>query len=168
MKDKTAIIESLERSPIILSQFIQSVPDRFLKQRRGEGFWTIKEHAIHLAQVQPMLLERLNRFVEEDRPEFVPFIPEDESSKPKPDEQIEIEMDLKTALQDFESFRKMQLSLISSVSPAVWKKEAIHPEYIQYSFYILVRHILMHDHWHMYRMEELWLAKDDYLTVLQG
>jgi len=27
----------------------------------------------------------------------------------------------------------------------------------------LERHILMHDHWHMYRMEELWLTRDAYL-----
>jgi hypothetical protein len=24
----------------------------------------------------------------------------------------------------------------------------------------------MHDYWHMYRMEELWLARDAYLTRL--
>ena len=49
-----------------------------------------------------------------------------------------------------------------------WQKTATHPEYAQYSFYILVRHILMHDHWHMYRMEELWLTRDEYLTQLEG
>jgi hypothetical protein len=26
--------------------------------------------------------------------------------------------------------------------------------------------MLMHDYWHMYRMEELWLTRNDYLTSL--
>jgi hypothetical protein len=26
----------------------------------------------------------------------------------------------------------------------------------------------MHDHWHMFRMEELWLTRDAYLTRLEG
>jgi hypothetical protein len=30
----------------------------------------------------------------------------------------------------------------------------------------LVRHILMHDYWHIYRIEELRLTKERYLTML--
>jgi hypothetical protein len=61
--------------------------------RRGEGFWTVAEHVSHLAQVQPMLLDRFQRFINED-----------------------------------------------------------HPEFESYSLYILTRHTLMHDFWHMYRI----------------
>lgn len=166
MKDKKSILESLANSPIIFSELIKSVPTHFLKKKRGEKYWTIEEHVIHLAQVQPMLLDRLGRFIDEDKPEFIPFIPENEASDQKSEQQKD--MDLKDALIFFESLRKKQLSLINSVSSDVWLKKAIHPEYTQYSFYILVRHILMHDHWHMYRIEELWLTKDEYLTFLQG
>lgn len=166
MKDKKSILESLANSPIILSELIHSVPSNFLKIKRGNKFWSIEEHAIHLAQVQPMLLDRLDRFIEEDQPEFIPFIPENDEVAQKPKQHNDI--DLKNALNSFESLRKKQLSLINAVSSEVWLKKAIHPEYTQYSFYILVRHILMHDHWHMYRIEELWLTKDEYLTLLQG
>ena len=80
MKDRKSILECLEKSPAIFSGLIRSIPSRFIARRRGEGVWTIEEHAVHLARVQPMLLERLNRFVEEERPEFVPYIPENEDS----------------------------------------------------------------------------------------
>lgn len=42
------------------------------------------------------------------------------------------------------------------------------PEYALYSLFILARHILMHDHGHIYRMEERWLTRDAYLTKLEG
>jgi hypothetical protein len=38
--------------------------------------------------------------------------------------------------------------------------------YAQYGFKILVRHILLQASFHLYRMEELWLARDEYLTEM--
>ena len=34
----------------------------------------------------------------------------------------------------------------------------------KYNFEIVLNHILFHDYWHMYRIEELWLTKDEYLS----
>ena len=62
----------------------------------------------------------------------------------------------------------LALGVWPAATPADWEKTATHPEYEQYSLIILARHILMHDHWHMYRMEELWLTRDEYLTILTG
>lgn len=163
MQDISDILESLRRVPNILSQFVQSVPVGKLDNRRGEGFWTVAEHFSHLAQVQPILLERLKRFMIEDQPEFIPFIPgaaKEESDTPP-------RMAATEALEQFADVRGRQLQLLESADAATWAKTATHPEYDEYSLYILTRHILMHDHWHMYRMEELWLTKDAYLTRLE-
>jgi hypothetical protein len=54
----------------ILSEFVRSIPAEKINLRRGGDFRTIAEHVIHLARVQPMLLERLQRFMAEDRFEF--------------------------------------------------------------------------------------------------
>ena len=160
MKDITALLETLRRSPQILSQFVATIPECKLDLRRGEGFWTIAEHYSHLAQVQPMLLKRLERFMHEDHPEFVPYIPggsaEESDTPPR--------MSIESALEQFACYRASQLLLLESADDKAWEKTATHPEYEEYSLYILTRHVLMHDHWHMYRMEELWLAKDAYLT----
>jgi hypothetical protein len=68
------------------------------------------------------------------------------------------------ALDQFTRYRYKQLLLLESADHITWKKTATHPEYEAYSLYILTRHVLMHDYWHMYRMEELWLTRDVYLT----
>jgi hypothetical protein len=96
----------------------------------------------------------------EDHPEFFPYIPKDDQDAPDTPRR----MDVTAALEQFARCRDKQLNLLEGADDATWKKTAVHPEYEIYSFYILVRHTLMHDYWHMYRMEELWLTKDAYLT----
>ena len=117
----------------------------------------------HLAQVQPMLVKRIERFLNEDRPEFVPYIPGTGSEEPVTPPRMEIE----TALDQFAGDRARHLQLLEGADETTWKKLGSHPEYEEYSLHILARHILMHDHWHMYRMEELWLTRDAYLTRLE-
>ena len=162
MRDIPDLLDGLRRAPGILAEFVKAIPERKLDLRRGVGFWTIAEHVGHLAQVQPMLHNRLKRFIEEDRPEFLPYLPGKDDDEPD----TPVRPNISTALEQFEQYRSKQILLLEDAEENVWQKTARHPEYDHYSFYILTRHILMHDHWHMYRMEELWLAKDAYLTRL--
>lgn len=162
MRDIPDLLDGLRRAPGILAEFVKTIPKSNLDLRRGEGFWTIAEHVGHLAQVQPMLHDRLKRFIEEEHPEFVPYLPGKDEGEPD----TPVFLDISTALEQFERYRHKQLLLLEDADENVWQRTATHPEYDHYSFYILTRHILLHDHWHMYRMEELWLTRDDYLTRL--
>ena len=76
-------------------------------------------------------------------------------------------MSMASALDQFGRYRDKQLQLLKSAGDVMWERTATHPEYEAYSLYILTRHVLMHDYWHMYRMEELWLTRDAYLTKLE-
>jgi uncharacterized damage-inducible protein DinB len=163
MRDILDLLDGLKRSRRLLGTFVQTIPGEAIDRRRNADCWTIGEHVSHLAQVQPMLLERLERFRDEDHPEFVPFIPgqgEDEAERPAP-------RPIDLALDQFGRHRDRQVALLTAAREDIWAKKGSHPEYKRYSTYILVRHILMHDHWHMYRMEELWLTRDAYLTKVE-
>ena len=161
MVDIPDLLAGLRTTPRILREFVRTIPKDRLDLRRGEGFWTIAEHVTHLAQVQQMLLDRFQRFMKEEHPVFSPFFPgkEEEGAAARPDTD--------DALLQFEQYRSKQLILLENAASEIWQRTANHPEYDQYSLYILTRHVLMHDHWHMYRMEELWLTKDAYLTRLE-
>ena len=163
MQDIPDLLEGLRRTPKVLSEFIKAIPASKMDLRRGEGFWTIAEHVSHLAHVQPIMLERFQRFMNEDRPEFVPYIPGSGKDEPV----IPSRMDMTAAIEQFSRYRKKELLLLEGADDITWQKMARHPEYEHYSLYILARHVLMHDYWHMYRMEELWLTRDVYLTKLE-
>ncbi|WP_224956775.1 DinB family protein [Geomonas subterranea] len=162
MRDIPDLLDSLSRTPNILAELVDTIPQQKLDLRRGEGFWTIAEHASHLAEVQPMLLQRIGRFLKEEHPEFIPYLPG--KGEEEPDTPARLEM--ASALEQFTTCRLRQLELLKGLDQGTWRRTGTHPEYDAYSLYILVRHILMHDHWHMYRIEELWLTKDAYLTRL--
>jgi len=162
MKDKRQLIDSLGKAVMVLNEFVATISPEKMDLRRGEGFWTVREHMSHLADVQPMLLERLQRFMDEKAPVFVPFVPDSDEADTGPPN-----METAAALAQFGEYRQRQLALLVQAESGTWQKTATHPEYARYSFYILVRHILMHDYWHMYRMEELWLTHDEFLTELQ-
>jgi uncharacterized damage-inducible protein DinB len=162
-KTVTAILDALEGSVAIFTDMLRSIPSESLDIKRGEGFWSLHEHAAHLADVQSMGLGRLQRILTEDQPEFVPFIPDqEEKTEPRPLPPVD------EIIANFKAGRMQQLELLRNASPEDWKRTAIHPEYKEYGLFIFTRHILMHDHWHMYRMEELWLARDESLSRLDG
>jgi uncharacterized damage-inducible protein DinB len=162
MKDIDYIVDGLKQGPKILAGLVKSIPEDRLDIRRREGFWTIAEQISHLAEVQPMMLGRFQRFLEENQPEFIPYIPSgDDGPKTPP------RLDIHVALSQFEDYRERQLKLLEELDTDAWQKTGIHPEYELYSLSILARHVLMHDYWHMYRIEELWLTRDAYLTSVE-
>ena len=56
------------------------------------------------------------------------------------------------------------MELLSQLDDLDLVKEAKHDEYKKYNIEIKLNHMLFHDYWHIYRIEELWLTKDEYLT----
>ncbi len=158
MSENDRIINCLEQSPFILQELIRKVPKAILKEHRRIGKWSIHENACHLAQAEDMILNRFRIFKKEDRPHFKPYLP---------DKIVEtrelIDMNLQTELSRYELLRSELVNLVLTFRKKDWQKSASHPEYKVYNPIILLRHTLMHDHFHMYRIEELWLTKDEYL-----
>ena len=149
------ILNGLERSPALLRELVAAVPPARLMEHRIAGKWCIHEHAVHLSKVQTMINERLRRFMTEAAPEFVPYVPG--TSTPK-DELMKL--DLKKSLKKFASDRKKFVGMLRQLKRKDWQKKAKHPEFDEYTPYIMARHLLLHDNVHMYRIEELWLTKN--------
>jgi uncharacterized damage-inducible protein DinB len=157
--DNQKIIDALESNSDILERFIRQIPEDRLHRERGEGIWTVHEHLHHLALVQPLMFKRIRLFKNEEKPVIKPYVPGPEEEKERTVKRPASEL-----TGTFGEWRRKQAELARSCGPEVWEKTGVHPEYDQYSLEILLRHILTHDGWHMYRMEEIWLAKDEVLT----
>ena len=158
MTDIKYVLESLEKIPTLLKNLIEEIPRELLKQERITGKWSIYEHACHIIVVQPMLIKRMEKFINETSPVFEPYFP---NKMEKPENLMN--MDLNEKLNQFPEYRKKLINLVVNFSDEDFNKKASHPEYRLYTPYILLRHILMHDMLHMYKIEELWLTNDSYL-----
>jgi len=105
-----------------------------------------------------MIKDRFETFMKEANPVFKLYLPGATVS----DDNL-IHMDLLDSIQLFSELRAKMVSHLKTFEDDLWNKRALHPEYVEYSPYILLRHAMMHDHFHMYRIEELRLTKDEYL-----
>ena len=149
------VIEALERAPSIIVPMVREVPEPLLKRRPAPGKWSAHEHACHLAEVQPMFLERTELMLREDHPKIRPYLPEREHGH-----DALLAVDLEQALARFERQRAELVARLKSLRPSDWERTAEHEEYSRYSIFILFRHAVMHDMLHAYRIEECLLRKD--------
>jgi len=158
LSDIEAIIHGLERTPGMLATLISSIPKDILKKRRNKDKWSIHELACHIVDVQPMLIQRFKKFKNEEHPVFKPYLPGKTVSKDHL-----LDLDLEAMLSKFKKYREELVGLVRGFSTEEWDKSGSHDEYEEYTPHILLRHVLMHDYFHMYRIEELWLTRDEYL-----
>lgn len=156
----SVFINQLEQNSWIYEDLLSEIPLEIMKKRRLGDKWSIHEHACHMAEVEHLMYDRFLTFKNVEYPVFQPFLQE----KARPEIQL-LDMNFKKAVRQFKEERKKTIQLIRQFEETDWKKEATHPEYQQYNAKILLRHLLMHDHFHMYRMEELWLTRDPYLNT---
>lgn len=160
LSPQTLLLQALAATPTLLEDMISQVPENRLQAVRKPGMWCIHAQACHIVLVQPMLLGRLETFMREEEPHFQPYIPDRDAEDPEAEL---LRHDLKATLQAFHGYRRQVLDLAGGQGPGFWGKKARHPEYDEYTPAILLRHMLMHEHLHMYRIETLWLTRDAYL-----
>ena len=156
---KNDFVIGLSNNKNILKQLVLVINENDI-HKRIKDFWTIYEHIDHLVVTQKMLLGRIQQFIVEDKPIMKPYIPEDKPT---------VENDKKSAkdlVEEFIKIRDLQIGIIKKAKRNVWHKEGIHPEYLKYSLEILIRHILLHDSFHMWRIEELWIEKEELIKEL--
>ena len=93
--------------------------------------------------------KRLPEFLSSNRPKFEPL-----SGESFPVDHF-MKLDLMANIEAFFEARKTSIQMAQSFHPELWDKESDHPEYAKYTPYIMLRHLLMHDHAHLYRIEDL-------------
>lgn len=152
------LLLSLEECLEIVPEFINTIPGSELNAKRRPDFWTIRHHVYHLADVQKLFHDRLVLFKNEKNPVIARYVPGAHEEK-KPGY-----ASVTHALAAYQELRRMQIDLLKTFGMADFLREGTHPEYKKYTPLILARHILSHDYWHLYRIEELWLTKDEYLS----
>lgn len=154
--DKALLESALEGLPRIIKDYTARIPEDELDIRRSREAWTIREHIYHIAGVQPMFHERMLTIKNSERPIITPYNPSQETEEQNRFGSIE------EAFTKYSSVRRKQLEVLSHLTDEEWSKKAEHPQYKEYGMAILLHHMLFHEYWHMYRIEEIWITKDEF------
>ncbi len=159
MTNREILIRQLENGPTVLRDLVASIPAERLTHSFGGNIWSGHEHIQHLALTQIMLQKRIQLFFKEERPQIITFIP-NKSAEPQTLKPVPELLDLYT------TWRGKQIESLKKADDAIWNKKADHSEYTHYDFEIAVRHILTHDGFHFYRIEELGLLRKENIKAL--
>ncbi len=161
MDDLNKIISHLEYSPSFLEKLIEGIPEEKLKTRRKRNRWSAHEHACHVCMGEKYAFhKRFELFQNEKDPVLEPVSGSDFS------EDFYLNLNMTECLDEFKLLRDKTVKLIKESSDELLNREADHPEYIKYTPLIMIKHLIMHDHFHFYYIEELLLAREGCLEVI--
>ena len=150
-----SLIAGLAAAPELVTELVRETPESNLKRRPVPSRWSVHEHACHLAAVEPLFSDRLDLMLSQRHPTVISYDPSEADQAG-----ALLELDLDSELRRFTDERARLVQRVSSLSAEDWGRSAEHPQYAPYSIAIMVRHVLMHDMLHAYRIEELALKKD--------
>ena len=155
MNDTTNLIAALENSPGVIIPLIREVPPQYLKRRPSPTKWSAHEHACHLSTDDGLFLARLDLMLSAP----APYI---RSMQPSPEEESGalLSVDLDEALERYVRERASLVKRLKELSVEDWQRTAEHEAFSHYSVWIMFRHLLTHEMFHAYRIEELLLKKD--------
>ncbi len=144
------ILNALGETPRLLKELITEINSKLYKEEIVKGKWSIHEHATHIAVGDIYgFQKRLNNFKQQEKPMFEPL------SGDNFGKDFFMKLDLEKTINDFFEIRQRTIELAKAFNSNDWNKLAIHPEYKTYTPYIMLRHLLMHDHNHLYKIEDM-------------
>ena len=155
MSDTTTLIAALENAPGIIIPLIREVPLQYLKRRPSPTKWSAYEHACHLSGSDGPFLARLDLMLSAPAP-FIRSI----VNSPEVESGALLSVDLDEALDRYVRERASLVKRLKELSVEDWKRTAEHEAFSHYSVWIMFRHLLTHEMFHAYRIEELLLKKD--------
>jgi hypothetical protein len=155
MNDSTALISSLETSPLVIIPLIREVPPEILKRRPAPQKWSAYEHAIHLSQSDSAFRARLDLILSTPDPiiKTIENSLEDEAG-------AMLEVDLDESLDRYVRERASLVERLKQLTPEQWHKTAVHEAFDHYSVFIMFRHLYLHEIHHAYLLEQLLLKND--------
>jgi len=149
MRTPSEVIAQLARGPGTLRAVVADVPRGDLTRRPRPEKWSAHEHACHVALVESLWAERVERILTEEVPTIVSYEPDAD----EPSDRLS-SMNLEAALGAYERGRGALLSRLQALAPADWERRAVNTAHTRYSLFLMCRHAALHDMLHAYRVEE--------------
>jgi hypothetical protein len=123
MPEQTSFIEALERLPEALQTAVQNLSDKQLDTPVGEGKWTIRQIAHHIADANINACTRMKLIVTENKPILKPYDQDQWASladcKDSP---------LEPTLMLLKGLHKRWVAFMRALPESSWVREGIHLE----------------------------------------
>jgi uncharacterized damage-inducible protein DinB len=130
-----------------IQSLTEGLTPELLKERPGEGRWSLHEITLHLCETQDIFTERVARMLIEGRPVITPYAPDDARR-----EGAYLARDFQEAVTTLRRQRENLLTLLDSLTDEQWSREGEHPEIRHYSVERCMESFMRHEEHHLYGM----------------
>ena len=141
---KYLIDHALNASPGIIARFCANIPDAIADQDQGPDLFTLREVLAHLADWEPIWLERMQRIVQEDSP-VLPNIDEGEMAELNDYATTPVEV----SLEKFATGRAALTAYLASLPNDAFERSGIRPEVGTITVKDIATLVLAHDTYHI-------------------
>ena len=164
MTEVNYIIDCLERTPVILQNLLNQIPEELYKIKRRENKWSIHEQVCHLVDAQSISMLRFRKFEKEVNPLIISYIPPADRDS---DHYLKISME--EELNRFPGLRDEMILMLREFDTTYWKLDGRHEVFTPYNTILLLTHSLNVDYAHIFSIEQLGLTKpgfeDEIMTL---
>lgn len=157
MTEVKFIIDSLERTPVILKSLLDQIPKDLFRVRRIENKWSIHEQVCHLADAQNILMERFKKFEMEENPLIKSYTPPANRSST-----YYLDMNMRVEVDRFPQVRAEMIEMLRGFDLSYWSRKGMHEVFTPYNTRLLLTHTLNVDYAHMFSIEQLGLTKPEF------
>jgi uncharacterized damage-inducible protein DinB len=153
MDTRKLIITRLAQHLDEIHGFTDGLAEDQLKERPAPGRWSLHEIAVHLMETQDIFVGRLTRMLVEEKPEIVPFRPDQARQ-----EGLYLQENLPKKLVTFAEQRGTLLKLLQTLTDEQWKLEGAHPEIYHYTIEKCMEALMRHEEHHLYQMYNVFFG----------
>jgi uncharacterized damage-inducible protein DinB len=146
---KYLIDHALNASPGIIARFCANVPDVIADQDQGHDRFTLREVLAHLADWEPIWLERIQRIVQEDMP-VLPNIDEGEMAELNGYATTPVEV----SLEKFATGRAALVEYLQTLPDGAFERSGIRPEVGTITVKDIATLVLAHDTHHIAQLAQ--------------
>ena len=146
---KYLIDEALSATPGIITRFCKGIPEHIADQNQGPDYFTLREVLAHLADWEPIWLERIQRIVQEDMP-VLPNIDEGEMAELNGYTTTPVEV----SLEKFATGRAALTAYLASLPNDAFERSGIRPEVGTITVKDIATLVLAHDTYHIAQLAQ--------------
>ncbi|HET8674592.1 MAG TPA: DinB family protein [Blastocatellia bacterium] len=143
MRTHDQTLKEIDDNRLLFEQIVSDYPEPAISHRPGEHNWSIKEILCHLADIQELVLVRVNKMLAEENPSIELYDEERENR-----ERDHRNDDMGLAKANFVSTRDNLIAALKGAGDAAWRRTGRHPLNPDFTVEFVVNDMLDHERLH--------------------
>ncbi|MDE3096721.1 MAG: DinB family protein [Chloroflexota bacterium] len=149
------LLKALRETAPAMESLLWDLDDSVLDRPPGDGEWSCRELAAHMAAMERRYVERLERIVRMDEPRIAAFDSDSIPDEPFGERHAPRDEGVFDLVDEFLALRRQSVYLLSSLDGGDWERRGIHPYLGPMTVTQAAREMNEHDLAHLWQLRRI-------------